>query len=397
MDQKQRAVVAADTKRFFDFARELGKIVYRRINQVLKLGEFIELSLELNDKIARTIGQSIEADLAFRDRCHTIINSCTMLSANLEEQKEASGSLMVIGALDPKIEKRLKYKALMASESIQKGIYLAEQIRARANDIVLIDHRMAKHAAEAASRGRDATDGVGRLHETVSEDWSAYCINDKKKEAEGQLHQRINAVMDSADIGGMQTMLGDVEAELEAEDILSASLGAQSTSAAAMTGTAQDLFIDATSIKGLMEEKFSLIRKNLEDWAQLSVILSLEIADYLKVREVLDPGRLEDGMSEEACRRYRELGVLFDIALDAIENLAELNRVTVEFSGTNVKRDEQVMELANMYYHCHDSIRKESAASEKLLSAAADGSNRNKIIGQVLEKNIRRILESYGI
>jgi hypothetical protein len=397
MDQKQRTTVAADTKRFFEYARELGKSVYRRINQAAKLKDFIDFSLELNEKIAQKIDLSRSADLTFRDHCHTVINSCAMLGANLEKQKEASINLLVLEALDQKTEKRLRFKTLMASESVQKGLALAEQMRARVNQITLIDYRMASHVAKAAARIREAVDAVTRLHEYVTGDWSAYCVNEKAKEAEEQLYARIDAIMDSADIKDMQRMLEDVMVELQAEDVLSASLGAQAPASAAMTATAQDLFIDATCIRSLMEEKCDLVRKNLEEGAQLSVILSLEIADYLKIREVLDPGQVEGGLSEEARRGYLELGVLFDIALNAIESLVELNQYSVEISSTDVKRDDQVMELANMYYHCHGSIRKESDSAEQLLTAVADGSHRNIIIGQVLEKNIRKILESYGV
>jgi len=56
-----------------------------------------------------------------------------------------------------------------------------------------------------------------------------------------------------------------------------------------------------------------------------------------------------------------------------------------------------MVELSNMFFHCHDSIRKESESAEKLLSQAAEGSERNLIIGQVLQKNIRKILESFSI
>lgn len=392
MDQKQRAIVAADTKRFFDFARELGKTVYRRINQASKLSEFIDLSLELREKMSQKLELSLGADLTFREQCHTIINSCATLNANIEKQKEISGALMVIASLDPKTEKRLRFKILLISESIQKGLALAQQIRERTNDIVLVDYRVVRHVARAAARMQDIMESGKRLHESVTGDWGTFCINEKEKEADEKLHARINSIIDSADVSDMKTIMADVTAELEAEDVLSASLTAQAPGAGAMSRIAQDLLIDTASIRSLMEEKSGLIRKNLEEGAQLSVILSLEIADYLKIREILDPGQVDAGASVEARRLFLELGVLFDIAIDAVENLAELNQYSVEISNTNVKRDDQLIELSNMHYHCHDSISKESDSARELLTAAAEGSHRNIIIGQVLEKNIRKIL-----
>ena len=96
MEQKQRATVVADTTRFFDYARELGKSVYRRINQAAKLKEFIDLSIELREKLSQKAEILLQSDLTFRDQCNTIINSFSILNINIEKQKALAGDLMVI-------------------------------------------------------------------------------------------------------------------------------------------------------------------------------------------------------------------------------------------------------------------------------------------------------------
>lgn len=397
MEQKQGATTAADTKRFFDYVRELGKTVYRRINQAAKLKEFIELSNEMREKLAQKADIHLNAGLTFRDQCATIINSFSVLNFNIGRQKELAGDLMVIEAIDPRTEKRLMFKMLMLAESIQKGLERAVQIRERTNAITLLDYRIARHIARAGERVQEVAAAVDRLHASVSADWSGYCINEMEKEDEERLHARITAIIESGEIGDLAKMLEDVCAEIDAEKTLLASLTEQAPAAGSMSRSARDLFLDAASIRDLMEEKSALIRGNHEESAQLSVVLSLELADYLKIRDFLDPGEAGDDASDEARRKLEELGVLFDIAAGSIDNLIELNQYTVEISDTNVKRNDQMVELSNMLFHCHGSIRKESEAAEKLLAEAVKGSERNLIIGQALEKNIRKILESFGV
>ncbi len=160
MDQEQRATVAADTKRFFDYAREPGKIVYRCINQAAKLKEFIELSIELREKLSQKADILLEAGLTFRDQCNTIINSFSVLDIDIERQKALASDLVVIEAIDPKTRKRLKFKILMLSESIRKGLELARQLRERSNAIVLLDYRVARHIGRAAERVRGVSRGL---------------------------------------------------------------------------------------------------------------------------------------------------------------------------------------------------------------------------------------------
>ena len=274
---------------------------------------------------------------------------------------------------------------------------LARQICERTNAVVLIDYRIARHIRQAAERTRGVVGDVDSQQVSVAADWSGYCFNEKGKEAEEQLHARITSIIGSGEVGDLKKMLDDACAEIGDEEALAASLAAQAPVVAAMSRSAKSLFLDTVSIRELMEEKSFLIRKNHEDSARLSVVLSMEIADYLKIRDFLDPGQAGDETSDEARRRLEELGVLFEIAAGSIENLIELNQYTVEISDTNVKRDDQLLELSNMFFHCHDSIRKESESAEKLLSDVIEGSQRNLIIGQVLEKNIRKILESFGV
>jgi len=288
--------------------------VYRRINQAAKLKEFIELSTELREKLALKAEILLKAGLTFRDQCSTIINSSSILSINLERQKELAGDLLVIEAIDPKTEKRLMFKILMLSESIQKGLALARQIHERTNAIVLIDYRIANHIQRAAGRAREVWSAVERQHGSVTADWSGYCVNEKEKEDEEQLHARITAIIESGDVGDLTKMLDDVSAEIGAEKDLSASLAAQAGEAVTMSRSAKDLFLDAVCIRELVEEKGALIRKNHEESTALSEVISLELADYLKIRDFLDPGQADDGTSDEARRKLEVLDVLFDIA-----------------------------------------------------------------------------------
>ncbi len=194
----------------------------------------------------------------------------------------------------------------------------------------------------------------------MTADWSGHCINEKEKEAEERLHARISAVIESGEVEDIKRMLDDICAEIGGEESLSASMSAQAPAVVAMSRSANDQFLVAGCVRELMEGKSALVRENHEESARLSVVLSLELADYLKIRDFPDPAQAGAGESGKARRKLEDLGVLFDIADSIIENLIELNQYTVEISNTNIKRYDQMVELSNMFYHCQDSIRKES-------------------------------------
>lgn len=393
MDQKTVISLTTDVKRFFSFAQELKSSLSRRINQSGKLKEFTDLSLQLCDKIMQKNDLALKASQTLRDQFNTISHVCSMLNININKQKEFIGNLSALDAIDQKLEKRLMYKVLMLSESIQKGLSLLLGIIERNNEIILLDYRIGRHIAMITDQMRSFIDMGNRLQSTIAGDWKNYGAHARKPVPGDDLPARAAACIESENPGGLRKLAEQMEDELGAEESLSGSLAPQVAFMDDLSRAAMHLYYDANGIRNLVDTKNAYNRENLEDMAQLSVILSLEIGDYVRVNEVMDPVKFMDTMPDEAMRIFKELLVLFDIAGNSIDNLIELNQYTVEIFDNNAKREDQAVELSNMFIRCYDNIRKEVEDALKTSRFISEGTQKNIIIGQVLEKNLKKILE----
>lgn len=393
MDQKTTSIIADDIKRFFAFAQDLSKTVSRRISQAAKLKEFIDMAIELGDKITQKIDPVLTANLVLREQFNTINNACSVLNININKQKEIIGDLKIMEAIDPKNQKRLMYAVLRLLESIQKALSLIRPIIERSNDMILLDHRISRANTAIGDQMKGFIEMLNRYRGMVGNDWRLYSVNEIKKDFTDEYFSRSVSAIESGDKHGCAELTSDLREELNFEKGLSDSMASQGPLTGEMNQIGKLQYYDSNSIKNMVDSKYARHQENLEALAQLSVILSLEIEDYLKIRELFETCQPGGNASYETRRLFKDLNILFDIACGSIESLIELNHYTVEIFDTNAKREEHIVELSNMYIRCYDNIRKELDSAEKGLVSISGGIQKNILIGQVLEKNLSKLLD----
>ncbi|MBN2159329.1 MAG: hypothetical protein JW807_08025 [Spirochaetes bacterium] len=393
MDQKILTALIADTKRFFGFSQELKSALSRRINQSGKLKEFIDLSLQLCDKIMQKNDLALEATNTLRDQFNTISHVCSLLNININKQKELIGSLSALDAIDQKLEKRLMYKVLMLSESIQKGLSFVQSIIERNNEIILLDYRIGRHITMVTDQMKRFIDMGNRLQKSIAVDWKNYGARAVKTGAADDLADRVASFAESENATGFRKLAAQINEELGAEEALSGSIVPQLPLMDEISRAAINLYYDANAVRNQIDTKNAYNRESLEDMAQLSVILSLEIGDYVRVNDFMDPVKFMESSPNEISLIFKELIVLFDIAGNSIDNLIELNQYTVEIFDNNAKREDQAVELSNMFLRCYDNIRREAEDAAQSASLISEGAQKNIIIGQVLEKNLKKLMD----
>jgi hypothetical protein len=389
MDQKAATAIIDDMKRFFGFARELNDFVARRVSQSGRLKEMYNNARQLGETITTKVGQVLKANLTLREQLTTIYHVCQVLNNNLEKQKEAIGRLNSEEKIDQKIEKRLMYKLLMFSESLQKALLLLQRIIERNNGIILMDHRIERHNAINVVSTKGFFDMVVRLSEIANGDRGVYGSKAGKRDFSDNFISRAADTVKSEDAKSLSVLLDEVKGELTIEEAVSANLMPREQ-IMEIRGKALALYHRSKEIKSLIDDKNVLHRENLEDMAQLSVILALEIDDVKKIREIFDPSRYGDNDQAEICLLFENLGILFDLAAESIEDLVELNSYMIEIFDSNAKRAEQVLALSVDYSEGYNSIWNDLDEMGKSYGTISDGLRKNLIIGHILEKNLMK-------
>jgi hypothetical protein len=259
--------------------------------------------------------------------------------------------------------------------------------------MILLDHRISRANTAIGDQMKGFIEMLNRYRGMVGNDWRLYSVNEIKKDFTDEYFSRSVSAIESGDKHGCAELTSDLREELNFEKGLSDSMASQGPLTGEMNQIGKLQYYDSNSIKNMVDSKYARHQENLEALAQLSVILSLEIEDYLKIRELFETCQPGGNASYETRRLFKDLNILFDIACGSIESLIELNHYTVEIFDTNAKREEHIVELSNMYIRCYDNIRKELDSAEKGLVSISGGIQKNILIGQVLEKNLSKLLD----
>jgi hypothetical protein len=393
MGHKTTSIIADDMKRFFTFAQELSKTVSRRVSQEAKLKEFLEMSLELGGKITQKNDMVLTANLALREQFNTINNICSVLSINIGKQQEMIGDIKTFEIVDPKIEKRLMYAVLRLSESVRKALSLIQAIIERSNIMILLDHRIGRLNASIGEQMKGFVEVLTRYRSMVGNDWRLYSANEIKKDFSEEFISRAERALASDDPAGCRKLISDLREELNFENGLSESMAQEGPLARELSRIGKWLYSDSNSVRNMVDSKYARHQENLEALAQLSVILSLEIEDYLKISDFFTAGLSGERPPHESRRLLNDLKILFDIASGSIESLVELNHYTVELFHTNAEREDHIVELSNMYLRCYDNIRKELDSFDRSVDSLSGDIQKNITLGQLLDKNLNKLME----
>lgn len=394
MDQKTSAVIVADSIRFFSFARELNESVTRRVNQAGNLREAGVRSLQLCETLAAETDLGVKADMTLREKFASTSHLCSMLVMTIEKQKECVATLRAAELVDRIIEKRLMYRLLMLGESLQKAVSLLQGMSGRSAAMVLAGNRVGRYCALAAGHVKDFSASAVRFRERADEELRLYGVKAIRRDLSEKYVSRAVAAVLSEEMGGLSRLVDEVREELKIEGDMSASL-AQRGSCPAETGDrAPDARLAAVRISDLVSEIHSIQRENLEEMAQLTVILSLEIEEYLRIRDIFDPDRRGEEAAGEGHFALTDLSVLFDLSCNAVQDLIEMNNCLVELFDSGAKREERVAGISAEYLAAWDAVMSDLEAMEKQHAAILDGLQKNLIIGQVLEKNLVKAIDT---
>lgn len=390
MDAKKIETITSDIRRMCAFSSELSEMVTRILADAADMKKFVDLAVELGEKFTIKCELSLKGDLMLRDQLNTMHNACSVLDSNITRQKEVVAGLRDRGGIDPATEKRLKYRILMLSESIQNALGLIRRILDRHNRVILINKLIGRRIAgtpefleRLGDAGRRMTESVASLNVLATANGCG---------TGDDLYRRANSVLEAGDAGGIAGIADEIVGELKAEESLMGALAVASPALEELKKAAAEARIDAGDTQKTIDERSGQNRRNIEDMAQLSPVLSVEIEEYKKVRDFIEGGRGGEIPGPGARAFFREMSILYNTAVDSIENLVELNAYSVELFKTNGKREEQVAEIWNMFRRCQDNIRAQGDETAAHLAAITEGLGRNGIIGQVVEKNLRKLL-----
>ena len=392
MDQKNVKIVLDDATKFLADAERISNSILSRDSHSKKIDEYIKLSFKLEDKYSKTIRSISEANITLRNQCNIIGNVCMILNLNVKKQKKIIEKLKKLESDDPKTEKRLMYKILILAESLQKGLSLIQHISERNNEIVFLDFQISIHKELFQERLNLLKNMSPLIIEKVEDDMKQFASGKSSLSNLTSKLSQLQKMIKERDGKSVTDLVNIVNKELVYEEEVNRSVTSQIKNVERLSQFIDQLLDDSMNVKDLVDTKNLYFKKNLELVAEIAVILSLEMIDFLKSMEIIDEYKFGSVTSVNVRRLLNNLVVFIKIACSNIESLVDLNHYMVELFDSNAVRESRLIELTQMDVKCYERLKEEAYQLTQTINNTLDGSEKNVINGQMLLKSLEGLL-----
>jgi tRNA isopentenyl-2-thiomethyl-A-37 hydroxylase MiaE len=285
----------------------------------------------------------------------------------------------------------MMFRILMISNSLNRGREALQQIIDNNHEIILLDQ-------EILYTGKTVSDHKGTLAETVAllgeieeRGLDSIVFNHEAARKLSSLSTGFGAAPGGGSAGEFQELAATVRKERQVEESILKLINSRLSRITGARESIEQLFSISNTISDLVDARNVFLRENLEHYAELAVVLSLEILEYGKISELTNSLIKNGSNSDEAKELTGDLEVHARIAQKVINDLGKLNESIGKYFDSSVRDQQDIGELASIDAHCLEGIRKEMITSVDTLSFLVDQARKNMAVGEVLERNIVKL------
>jgi hypothetical protein len=350
----------------------------------------IKQSLEIGDILNHEFEIISRSNKTMREQDTMVQNYCLILDSNISRQIETIGSLKNGSSLGPAQLTQLSEMAGGLSASLNKAIMLLQMIIQNDNDIILMDNLIMNRKRFQ----RDSIDQLKKLAFRTLEDANSAVRGSASNLKRGiHMSESLKKVRQPAGEGSggeIQKLIDESNTGWNTAVAVNRSSITQLEFAEQVNRFTLRLHEDSIAIRDLVVAKHELFYRNLELTTELTVILSLEIKDFLPAREIVEAISIDADLSGEI--RYLAFNLIsyVTIACKDINIVSNLNFDMTDSINLNADLEKKSVDLTKIELEYFDRIREEVTSMTEATKYPIEGSERNVEIGKHIETTLRR-------
>ncbi|MBN2158418.1 MAG: hypothetical protein JW807_03410 [Spirochaetes bacterium] len=381
-------------------AEEFGSIA-RLVNESSRLRKMhseraislIRQSLEIGDVLNQQFEIISRANKSMRDQDTKVQNYCYILASNINHQKELIAALNEGSSVDAAALSRLEEITDNLSESLQKAIVLLHIIIQNDNEIILLDDLI----IDRKRFQRESLDQLKKLSLRTLEDADIAIRGSSSNLQRGlQLMENILNVRQYIEKNVEEELVNLIEEARTGwniETTVNKSSITQMVFAEEVIRFIDMLHGDSIDIRNLVLEKHKLFSRNLELTTELTVILSLEIKDFLPARGLFDERIYAPHLPKEARNLIGNLISYVAVACRDINFVSNLNFDMTDSINLNADLEKKSIDLTKMILDYFQKIREEVQNMNRATKYPIEGSAKNIENGKLIESYLRLLLK----
>jgi hypothetical protein len=353
----------------------------------------LDMVIDTGNTLLKEMKQISGQAVLLSNRHMEALNALIILKRNIHKQNSIIHSFSENSSREKEIIDPLAALNRNLDGSVLKGISLFEKLIDKTNDIILLDSQLLN--LKKFQNKKNLL--LKRLAQIALKD------ADKSIENSDANHQRgsdfikslsqINDLIKSSDRNGIEAIIGTAAAGRKSASMVNISSKAQFVFTDRVNLAANQLFTGSMRIREMIQEKYRSFNENLETVTEISILMSLELLDYLPAKALFKQ-MLADDISSAAGfpPEMDDLSALVISACDDIESLSGLNFDMTENISMNSRLEASAIALTANEMESYNALK---TAVEFMTEAArypVEGSARNMDNAREIERGLKAVL-----
>jgi hypothetical protein len=379
----------------YNTADEFGKIA-RKVNESSKKRKsyseeamnYINLCIEIEDILGKDIDFFYDANIKQRDQDTIVLNTCKILKANIDNQRQIINDLQKKDFFSKEIFDQLSTKIKEFSQTLDEALSAIQRIIEKDNSIILLDKvikRRKKLQYDSILMLKDLTHtGLKDSEKAIEGSSSNLERGLKMVERFKNTEKHIN----DKNIQELNNLIREANKGWNTATEVNRNSASQFAFAEKVNKFTQQLYEDSVAIKDMIVQKHHDFEENLQIVTVMTIILSIKFKKYLSVEEIIDSVDVNNNFRDQLLN----LSGYIKIACQDIKEISTLNYDMTDSSNLNNVVEDKTVKLTKEEIEHFNNIKKEVELMTEATRYPVEGSGKNILNGQTLEKNLQEIV-----
>jgi hypothetical protein len=350
--------------------------------------KYINLCQETGEELFKDIKSVGQSNKDLRKQDTVVRNTCIVLKANIERQKNLITSLKTKNIIQGETADKLLARINEFEEPLKNAIDNITSIIDKDNTLILLDNLL----IFKKEKQQEKLTKLKKLADIAFED-AEKAIQGSSATLERGLSMvenfnKTDEVVAAKNREALKNLIDEANRGWNTATNVNLSSRSQYEFAEQVNRFTSQLFTESINIKDLVIEKHHVFEQNLQTITVLTVIISLKFLRFLSIEEIIS--EIEETASFNA--ELEDLKAYINIACSDIRNIAALNYDMTDTSHLNNEIEDKSVKSTKKETEYYDQIRKEVAAMTEATAYPVEGSGRNIENGRQIEELLKSIL-----
>lgn len=390
MEQKILEVLNNTADEFGKIAEKVNESSKKRKAHAEEVIKYIGLCLDIGASLNKDMESNFTANIRQRDQDTVVSNTCKILKANLENQKQVLNDIQKKNEISKEISDQLSSKIKDFSQILEEALANIQRIIEKDNQIILMD-KIIKWRKDLQQKSL-----------LMLKDLANTSLKDAEKAIQGssanlerglklvERFKNTEKLVSDKNNQELENLVADANKGWNTAFEVNRSSNAQFQFAEKVNNFTRQLYEDSIAIKDIVVQKHHEFEENLQVVTVLTVILSLKFKKYLPVEEFFDSLELLDNIRD----LLLNLGAHIKIACKDVKDVTALNYDMTDSSNLNNAIEDNAVKFTKKESEYFDNIKKEVELMTEATKYPVEGSSKNITNGQLLEKHLKELAES---